>query len=213
MKTPAVPAPRAATRTPLAYAPRHQAERGIVLVIALILLVIISLLAVTSLRNAGSSESVAGNVRTTELATQAADIALRHCESSAIKITKLIANASDTSAQATYPTTLVEANVQRVTTAGVTTAGVSTADQWKSVTNWDSTTTTAVFVLPSDLVGNTATYQRPPECMVESLTGVTPTGPPASFVITARGFGPEVAAGTGRPAGTVVWLQSTIEIQ
>ena len=202
MKTPAVPAPRAATRTPLAYAPRHQAERGIVLVIALILLVIISLLAVTSLRNAGSSESVAGNVRTTELATQAADIALRHCESSAIKITKLIANASDTSAQATYPTTLVEANVQRVTTA----------DQWKSVSNWDSTTT-AVFVLPSTLVGNTATYQRPPECMVESLTGVTPTGPPASFVITARGFGPEVAAGTGRPAGTVVWLQSTIEIQ
>lgn len=203
MKTPAVPAPRAATRTPLAYAPRHQAERGIVLVIALILLVIISLLAVTSLRNAGSSESVAGNVRTTELATQAADIALRHCESSAIKITKRIANDSDTSAQATYPTTLVEANVQRVTTA----------DQWKSVSNWDSTTTTAVFVLPSTLVGNTATYQRPPECMVESLTGVTPTGPPASFVITARGFGPEVAAGTGRPAGTVVWLQSTIEIQ
>ena len=202
MKTPAVPAPRAATRTPLAYAPRHQAERGIVLVIALILLVIISLLAVTSLRNAGSSESVAGNVRTTELATQAADIALRHCESSAIKITKLIANASDTSAQATYPTTLVEANVQRVTTA----------DQWKSVSNWDSTTT-AVFVLPSTLVGDTATYKRPPECMVESLTGVTPTGPPASFVITARGFGPEVAAGTGRPAGTVVWLQSTIEIQ
>ena len=212
MKTPAVPAPRAATRTPLAYAPRHQAERGIVLVIALILLVIISLLAVTSLRNAGSSESVAGNVRTTELATQAADIALRHCESSAIKITKLIANASDTSAQATYPTTLVEANVQRVTTAGVTTAGVSTADQWKSVSNWDSTTT-AVFVLPSTLVGDTATYKRPPECMVESLTGVTPTGPPASFVITARGFGPEVAAGTGRPAGTVAWLQSTIEIQ
>ena len=202
MKTPAVPAPRAATRTPLAYAPKHQAERGIVLVIALILLVIISLLAVTSLRNAGSSESVAGNVRTTELATQAADIALRHCESSAIKITKLIANASDTSAQATYPTTLVEANVQRVTTA----------DQWKSVSNWDSTTT-AVFVLPSTLVGDTATYKRPPECMVESLTGVTPTGPPASFVITARGFGPEVAAGTGRPAGTVAWLQSTIEIQ
>ena len=69
MKTPAVPAPRAATRTPLAYAPRHQAERGIVLVIALILLVIIYLLAVTSLRNAASSESVAGNVRTTALAT------------------------------------------------------------------------------------------------------------------------------------------------
>lgn len=172
------------------------------LVIALILLVIISLLAVTSLRNAASSESVSGNVRTTELATQAAEIALRHCESSAIKITKRIANPSDTSAQANYTTTFAASNVMRA----------NTADHWKSVTNWDSTTT-AVFVLPSDLVGNTATYQRPPECMVESLTGVTPTGPPASFVITARGFGPEVAATTGRPAGTVVWLQSTIEIQ
>ncbi len=202
MTTPALPAPRAATRTPLANRPGHQDQRGIVLVIALILLVIISLLAVTSLRNAASSESVAGNVRTTELATQAAEIALRHCESSAIKITKLIANPLDTSAQATYPTTLVEANVLRA----------STAVQWQSTATWDGTST-ATFVLPSSLVGGTATYQRPPECMVESLTGVTPTGPPASFVITARGFGPEVAATTGRPAGTVVWLQSTIEIQ
>ena len=198
----AMPKARAATRAPLANAPGPQTERGIVLVIALILLVIISLLAVTSLRNAASSESVSGNVRTTELATQAAEIALRHCESSAIKITKRIANPSDTSAQANYTTTFAASNVMRA----------NTADQWKSVTNWD-TSTTAAFVLPSDLVGNTATYQRPPECMVESLTGVTPTGPPASFVITARGFGPEVAAGTGRPAGTVVWLQSTIEIQ
>ena len=202
MTTPALPTPRAATRTPLANRPGHQAERGIVLVIALILLVIISLLAVTSLRNAASSESVSGNVRTTELATQAAEIALRHCESSAIRITKLIANPLDTSAQATYPTTLVEANVLRA----------STAVQWQSTATWDSTST-ATFVLPSSLVGGTATYQRPPECMVESLTGNTPTGPPASFVITARGFGPEVAATTGRPAGTVVWLQSTIEIQ
>ena len=40
----------------------------------MIMLIIVSLLAVTSMRNASSSESVSGNVRTTELATQAADI-------------------------------------------------------------------------------------------------------------------------------------------
>lgn len=192
-------------RTPRALGRARQAERGIVLVIALILLVVISMLAVTSMRNAGSSESVMGNVRTTELATQAADIALRHCESSAIKITKLIANPLDTSAQATYPTTLAAANVLRA----------NTAVQWQSTPNWD-TSTTAAFELPSSLVGGTATFKRPPECMVESLTGITATGPPASFVITARGFGPEVAAADAsrsRPVGTVVWLQSTIEIQ
>jgi hypothetical protein len=53
--------------------------------------------------------------------------------------------------------------------------------------------------------------------MVELMSGGMPTGTasvtPSAFVITARGFGPEVAAGSGRPQGTEVWLQSTIEIQ
>jgi type IV pilus assembly protein PilX len=179
-------------------------QNGVVLIIALILLVVISLLAVTSMRSAASSESVAGNVRTTELATQSAEIALRHCESSAIKITKLIANPSDSSAEATYSTTLAEGNVLRA----------STAVQWQSTATWDSTST-APYVLPSSLVG-TATFKRPPECMVESLTGVLAVGTNAAFVITARGFGPEVAEADPsrtRPQGTEVWLQSTIEIQ
>lgn len=178
-------------------------QDGVVLIIALILLVVISLLAVTSMRNTASSESMAGNVRTTELATQAAEIALRHCEASAIKITKLIANPSDTSAEATYSTTLAESNVLRA----------STSVQWQSTTTWDSTST-ATYVLPSSLVG-TDTFKRPPECMVESLTGVTAVGTNAAFIITARGFGPEVAAADGsrtRPQGTEIWLQSTIEI-
>jgi hypothetical protein len=33
-----------------------------------------------------------------------------------------------------------------------------------------------------------------------------------SFVVTARGFGPEVASGTARPTGAEVWLQSTISL-
>lgn len=178
-------------------------QNGVVLIVALILLVVISLLAVTSMRNAASSESVAGNVRTTELATQAAEIALRHCESSAIKITKLIADPLDTSVEATYTTTLAEINILRA----------NTSVQWQSTATWDSTST-APYVLPSSLV-DAATFKRPPECMVESLTGVTAVGTNAAFVITARGFGPEVAAADAsrtRPQGTEVWLQSTIEL-
>ncbi len=182
-----------------------QSQNGVVLIIALIMLVVISLLAVSSMRGAGSAESIAGNVRTTELATQAAEIALRHCESSAIKITKVLAG-DTTSAEATYSTTLVEANILRA----------STAVQWQYAPFWDNTTT-ATFVLSTATLaltgGTTTTYKRPPECMIESLTGVTPVGTSASFVITARGFGPEVEAGTGRPKGAEVWLQSTIEIQ
>jgi type IV pilus assembly protein PilX len=174
-----------------------QAQHGVVLVIALILLVLISLLAVTSLRNAGSSESVAGNVRTTELATQAADIALRYCESKALEMA----------------------------TAGVTPD--STPDQWKTPAAWDAPntkkpwdgTSTSAFVLPATFVNQAGmtydTYKRPPECMVEKLPAVT-TSASMFYLITARGFGPGVAAADAtrsRPNGSEVWLQSSIELQ
>lgn len=174
-----------------------QAQHGVVLVIALILLVLISLLAVSSLRNAGSSEMVAGNVRTTELANQAADIALRYCESKALEMA----------------------------TAGVTPD--STPDQWKTSATWDSPTTTkpwdgtstSAFVLPAELVNQAGmtydTYKRPPECMVERLLAVT-AGASVFYIVTARGFGPEVAAAgpaRSRPTGSEVWLQSSIEVQ
>jgi type IV pilus assembly protein PilX len=180
-------------------------QSGIVLIIALILLVVISLLAVTSMRSAGSSESIAGNVRTTELATQAAEIALRHCESAAIKVVKVL-QLDTTSAEATY-------NEQGLDTSKMLWATSSV--QWQSTATWDSAST-VTYVLPTSLVGGTSTYKRPPECMVESLTGVTPVSTGAAFIITARGFGPEVTAADSsrtRPQGTEIWLQSTIEIK
>ena len=174
-----------------------QAQQGVVLIIALILLVLISLLAVSSLRNAGSSEMVAGNVRTTELASQAADIALRYCESKALEMA----------------------------TAGVTPD--STPDQWKTAATWDRPntqkpwdgTSNSAFVLPAELVNQAGmtydTYKRPPECMVEKLPALT-AGTSVFYIVTARGFGPEVAAaGTARsrPTGSEAWLQSSIEVQ
>lgn len=186
-------------RPPCTHGPRSQ--QGVVLIVALILLVVISLLAVTNMRGAASSEAISNNVRTTELATQAAEIALRHCEASAVRLVKNLAG-DTTSAEATYSTNLTQTGMVFATTAA----------RWQSVTaTWDAGGT-QVFVLPTTIVGTT-TYKRGPECMVESLTGATPVSANAAFVITARGFGPEVASGTGRPQGSEVWLQSTIEIQ
>ena len=191
-----------------AWAPsggQPQRQRGVVLIIALILLVVISLLAVTSMRGASSAESIAGNVRTTELATQAAEVALRHCESSAIEL----ANPTGT-----------------YDTAGFTVASISPigSTPWQNTVTWDTATasSTVTYALPLSLLnqsGMTTTYKRPPECMVGLLSGGMPTGAasvtPSAFVITVRGFGPEVPAATTRirPVGTEVWLQSTIEIQ
>lgn len=206
----------------------RRALRGVVLVIALILLVVISLLGVVSMRNAGSSESVLGNVRTTELATQAAEIALRHCESSILKF-YTNQNGDTTSPQATYQNEGFD--LAKILPA-------STPPQWQNTDGkWDIVPTPA-YVLPLKLVNQTGmvivTYKRPPECMVEQMSVLLTNLPvldaggkvigndgtllstKTSFVITARGFGPEVAAADvnrSRPIGSEVWLQSHIQIQ
>ena len=181
-------------------------QQGVVLIVALILLVIISLLAVTSMRGASSAESISGNVRTTELATQAAEIALRHCEKAAIRHTKVTLGGSTDADLLNY-------DVQGLDNTKMIWA--NTAVQWQNIATWDSTAT-STYVLTTTTLGS-GTYKRPPECMVESLTGTTPVSTSASFIITARGFGPEVPALTSttriRPVGSEVWLQSTIEIE
>ena len=188
---------------------RNRKQRGVVLLITLVMLVVISLLVVNSVRNAGSTEAVVGNVRTTELATQAAEVALRHCEASVLAIL------SATSATpSTYVTTFNATNIQLSAIPA----------HWQSLENWDAVLSPA-YIIPLPMLNQPGmvmtTYRRPPECMVERL----PVAPIAagsvastssSFVITARGFGPEVAAADAsrsRPAGSEVWMQSQIDIQ
>lgn len=165
------------------------AQGGVVLIIVLILLVVISMLAVTSMSNTGSTERVMANVRTTELATQAAEIALRYCEA----IANVNANPSSTTAKKSI-----------------------TTDYWKSLDRWDKTRgVDDIRVLSLNAVNTTAgidTYKRPPECMLERISAA-----PDIYLVTARGFGPEVAAyksdDVNPPQGTEVWLQSQVEFK
>lgn len=181
-----------------------RAQSGVVLIIAMIMLIVISILAVTSMRTAASTEALAGNVRTIELATQAADIALRHCESSVIEINSVAGGATPS-----YTTTISATDILPATTP----------PNWQDITKWDGSTSNPL-VLPIAMVGGSATYKRPPECMIENIpiipTGSTTVNNSVSFVITARGFGPEVGAADSsrsRPTGSEVWLQSHIELQ
>jgi Tfp pilus assembly protein PilX len=176
---------------------RPATQRGVVLIIALVMLVVISLLTTLSIRSAVSTESVSGNVRTTELASQAAEIALRYCEDAVVTY------------QASGAGPLVPLTFQD-------------PPRWKSTSgSWDVSPSDA-FVVPLTAVnqatGN-ATYKRAPECLVERMPVVTAAGVlsnTSTFVITARGFGPEVPlanASRSRPQGSEVWMQSTIELQ
>ena len=185
-----------------------QSQRGVVLLITLIVLAIISMLAITSVRNASSSESVSGNVRITELATQSAELALRHCEQSLLSVLTI-----KNGGTSNYVTTFVYADI-------LDAPAESQPPHWQNKATWDSGSTD-VFVVPLPLVNQASmsktTYQRPPECMVERMTVMLAAakGPTTetTFLITTRGFGPEVAADDGdrtRPVGSEIWLQSQI---
>jgi hypothetical protein len=185
---------------------RPKEEGGMVLIVSIVLLAIVSVLVAFSTRNAASSENTSGNVRLTELATQAAEVALRHCEESVAEVI-----AVGQGAPPSYTTTFTVANILP--------AGSESA--WQTPAEWDSAPSVA-FVLPLALMnqaGLAATYKRPPECMVVPVPFVLSSGAmstTAAFVVTARGFGPEVPAADPartRPDGTEVWLQSQIELQ
>lgn len=178
----------------------QRAQRGVVLIISLIMLVVLSLLATLSIRNAASSETVSGNVRTTLLATQAAEIALQHCEKWAAQLAGV---ATHGLTDPVAPPTVV---------------GTATTPNWQTLATWDGGASANVYVIPLTLINHDAavpTYARAPECMIEkvsvvnSLNDATDT---STRVITARGFGPdEAGAAKTRPTGSEVWVQSTIE--
>lgn len=181
-------------------------QSGVVLIIAMIMLIVVSILAVTSMRNAASTEALAGNVRTIEMATQAADIALRHCEASVIDIVTVAGGGT-----ATYATTITAANI----------LSAATPPNWQNAADWDKVNSNVLVLSPTllTLPDGTTVYKRPPECMIENLpiipAGGTAVNNTASYVITARGFGPDVAAADGsrsRPMGSEVWLQSHLEL-
>jgi type IV pilus assembly protein PilX len=190
--------------------PTIHREGGVVLIIALVMLVVISLLATFSIRGALSSESVSGNVRTTQMASQAAEIALRYCED------KVVAYAKSGPPQ----------NAGQL--GGIPLQPASSSPLGVSTTVWDTNRSGVVYVLPSSVVNGTVTYKRMPECIAEQVAtvstagGTTTLSTTATYLITARGFGPEVAgcdptafpptAGAcSRPDGSEVWLQSTLE--
>lgn len=174
----------------------RQAQDGVVLIMSLVMLVIVSLLAVTTMKGALSSENISGSVRLNQLANQSAEVALRFCEDAALAIAR---------GESPGPT------AQAVTIPPA-------VPLWqKMATTWD-VENAAVFVIPLTQVNNAgAPYKRPPECLIEHLAA---TGTPLHnklFVVTARGFGPEVASATAltdkRPTGSEVFLQSTVELE
>ena len=189
-------------------------QGGVVLIMALIMLVVISMMAVMSVRNASSSEGVNANVRQTQLANQAAETALRYCEDAVLG---LIPTGVSTATFTSSPpaSTTVTFSASYIDDFRTTPLSIST-------TFWDSTGSSnpnVILVLPASSVnrlGITSTFSRSPECIVERTVPSSATSTYSkSFNITARGFGPEVSAADStrsRPTGSEVWMQSSLEL-
>ena len=163
---------------------RIRPQRGVTLIIALIMLVIIGLTSAAVMRNSLNADTVANNSRVQALASQAAQIALRHCER------------------------MLESNPRVIQVQAAKPAG--TPGWWEeSLDNWDGN---AVEVVPeSSMKSGDSTFApaKLPDCMAEFHSTLAKT-----IIVTARGFSPDYAESEGRTtAGSVVWLQSILKVK
>ena len=170
--------------------PQRRHAAGIVLPVALILLVVITVVGVASMRRAINAEAVTTSVRANTLAMQAAEIALRYCETQAMAGAALVIN----------PIALDGDPVL-----------------WRSRDNW-SDTSPLVNILPAASV--TKAGERPvavlPRCLIETYrlrradSDRTQRDP---LQITAVGYSPDYRTDSGSiVSGGEVWLQSVLRL-
>ena len=172
-------------------------SRGVVLVMALILLAVIGVSSALAMRATLFSDMVSKNMRAQNLALQAAELALRHCE---------------------RQVALDPGSVVMVSALGVEL-------EWQTEARWtDSALTVPVGRLGTDAGYRTAPQCLVRLFSVDEFLGTFPPDPStisaesrgysSDFVIlhriTARGFSPDFERDAGgQPiAGAEVWLQS-----
>lgn len=183
--------------------PARSRQQGVVLVLALILLVAVSLVAIYTLRGTITGEQVSKNLRSQAVATQAAETALRICEDA-------VRTAQSTLGTGTSAVAFTILDVPETMSADL-------PNQWNTRANWVvAGSTKKANQIPLELV--TDANMRPipaPRCMVERYqlpimeVDKTISQP---LLITAIGYTPDYQADANgvAVAGGEVWLQSIL---
>lgn len=170
---------------------KYQHQKGVILVIALILMVVMALSAVAAVRLSGVDELMNSNTRSRVMALQAAEAAINYCKGAVFNR---------------------PANFHVFRPSGSTDEGL----KWQDMSNW--TDSTKVNSLNAELWGSKVTYRAQPECMVEEISPFVrlhledENNKVAAFRITARGFSPnyEKNAAGYQKAGAQAWLQIVV---
>lgn len=151
-------------------------QRGMVMIVSLIILVIITLLAITALRITTLEERMAGNTRDRQLAFQAAEYALREAQD--------------------YLSTAVLGTFSATGGSGGLFTGLTNSDDsyWMTTHDW---TNTAKYISPTR-TGTLLTGQTAPKYAIEEFPFVPctsdslkwpPPQPRSVYRVTARGSG------------------------
>ncbi|MGM9428373.1 pilus assembly PilX family protein [Hydrogenophaga sp. MI9] len=174
-------------------------ERGIVLPMALIMLVIISFAGLIAARNSASFEQFSNNMRTNQVARTSAEDALRRCE-------RFAKDATDNGGT-TYPS---ETGKILATQVSADTEAAIRAGAWNTRANWGSSGANILITVTPAFDTNVqgqaklkpANY---PTCIIQAMVN-------GRYLITARGLSNDAVVSSGGllTAGTEVWLQSIL---
>ena len=175
---------------------RRRHQRGVVLAMSLVLLAILSLVALYAMRGSILGEQVSKNIRANEVASQAAETALRYCEDRV------------RTAQAL---TIIDA-------PGTLTPG-ELPDQWQTRANWFDNAVSNEIPADQLVAANMRPLPVRPRCIVERFTLPPAPGEDRRAVafmqphlITAIGFSADYERDASNRAisGGETWLQSIL---
>lgn len=171
-------------------------QHGIVLPMAMILLVILSFAGLLAAKNAATHEQFSNNIRTTQVANQAAEAGLRFCERVAI-------DSFDDEADTVVSSA---ADMLKVYTTELTSPEDATAE-WRTKSNWLAGAGNLIssYTTYSSNVDANAELINAPTCIIQKLVN-------DSFVVTSRGLSndAELDASGVLSGGSEVWMQSII---
>ncbi len=176
---------------------RPFAQRGVVLPIALILLVIISFAGLLAARNSATFEQFSNNLRTNQVARTSAEDALRQCER--IARSRAESSAAFLADVAKIADTNIAGDTEDLITAGI----------WNTRDSWipDATNPNLITVTPAydSNVGSSAQIRNPPTCIIETMVN-------DRFLITSRGLSNDAAVDAAGllTSGSEVWLQAIL---
>ena len=181
----------------------RQRQRGVVLVLTLILVVILSLLGTFAIRNSTQTERSINGIRSAEVAREAAETALRFCEQVAI----FDGDGKNYTEYGTGPDNL---RGKIIATAIASEADNNAA--WRTEANWIDGSNAIKVPDAYFKTGAETDLKTSPRCLIQKLE-TTSTPKLSGYLITARGFANNAlfAPETGKSSqGAESWMQSVL---